>query len=127
MKPVYTYNEVLTLIDSINPKAYAQTRNYSSGAVTYLSPYISRGIISTQQIFTRLLAKGYAWHTLEKLVQELAWRDYFQRVWQSKGEAINLDLKHVQQPVRTRFLPKCVVEGTTQIQAINRAVKTLAN
>lgn len=36
------------LIENINPIEYGKTRNFLDGAFTLLSPYISRGVISTQ-------------------------------------------------------------------------------
>ena len=67
-------------IDRIDPILYARTRNHVSGAVTYLSPYISRGVISTRQVLDAVLGKGYALRDIESFVKELCWRDHFQRV-----------------------------------------------
>ena len=93
------YAEILQRVRAIDPVKYASTRNYINGAVTYLSPYISRGIISTKLILSEVLKKGYKPAQIEKFIQELAWRDYWQQVWISKGNAINQDLKHPQSPV----------------------------
>ena len=49
------YPSILQAIDVIEPIAYAQTRNYLNGKVTYLSPYLSRGVISTRQILQHLI------------------------------------------------------------------------
>ena len=57
-------------IEKIDPVKYARSRNFSDGAVTYLSPYLSRGVISTKQVFEHLLSLDLAWHRIEKLVQE---------------------------------------------------------
>ena len=43
-----SYAEILQRIRNIDPIKYGTTRNYINGSVTYLSPYISRGIISTK-------------------------------------------------------------------------------
>jgi deoxyribodipyrimidine photo-lyase len=51
------YNDILERIDNFNPLPYAKTRNFADGAVSRLSPYISRGVISTQQVFRHLKAK----------------------------------------------------------------------
>ncbi len=59
-------------IQQIDPVQYARSRNFSDGAVTHLSPYISRGVISTKQVFEHLLALDLPWHGIEKLVQELS-------------------------------------------------------
>ena len=88
------YAEILQRVRAIDPVKYASTRNYINGAVTYLSPYISRGIISTKLILSEVLKKGYKPAQIEKFIQELAWRDYWQQVWIAKGNAINQDLKH---------------------------------
>ena len=45
-----TYAEILQRIRAIDPVKYGSSRNYINGAVTYLSPYISRGMISTKFI-----------------------------------------------------------------------------
>ena len=50
---------IIEKIDRVNPLLYEKTRNFVDGAVTNLSPYISRGVISTRQGLERLLAKGY--------------------------------------------------------------------
>ncbi|MGB2186426.1 MAG: deoxyribodipyrimidine photolyase, partial [Akkermansiaceae bacterium] len=61
-------------IEEIQPAKYAATRNFKDGAVTCLSPYISRGVISTKQVFDHILSLQLPWSRVEKLVQELAWR-----------------------------------------------------
>ena len=35
-------------IEAIEPVSYSKNRNYIDGAVSKLSPYISRGVISTK-------------------------------------------------------------------------------
>jgi hypothetical protein len=53
------YNEVLERINTIHPIKYAQSRNFLNGHVTYLSPYISRGVISVKQVMDSIVSKGY--------------------------------------------------------------------
>ena len=86
------YQDIITRIENIHPIQYAKTRNYLSGAVSYLSPYIARGIISLPLV-ANLVLKKFTRFEAEKFLQELAWREYFQRVWQAKGDAIFTDLK----------------------------------
>jgi deoxyribodipyrimidine photo-lyase len=71
---------ILKKIDQIDPLKYAKTRNFIDGHVTYLSPYISRGVISTKQVLEHVLSKGYKVYQMDSFVKELCWRDYFQRV-----------------------------------------------
>lgn len=119
------YADILVRMLQVEPVQYAKTRNFVNGAVTYLSPYISRGVISTRQVYEAVRAKGYPWHAAEKLVSELAWRDFFQRVWQAKGNLIFSDLRQQQPGVRTHQLPVALLEARTGIDAIDKAIEAL--
>ena len=110
-------------IDAINPVSYGRTRNFIDGEVTYLSPYISRGVISTRQVLENVLDKGYSPKRIEKFIQELAWRDYWQQIWKAKGNGIDEDLKHPQPEVRHHGLPEPIDLGETGIDAIDMAIK----
>jgi deoxyribodipyrimidine photo-lyase len=44
------YTKIIERIHAIDPIQYGKTRNFIDGAVTYLSPYISRGVISASQV-----------------------------------------------------------------------------
>ena len=117
-----SYDEILQRVRRIDPVKYSSTRNYINGAVTYLSPYISRGIISTKFILSEVLNRGYKPSQIEKFIQELAWRDYWQQLWIAKGESINKDLKNKQIPVSNYSISKAIVEGKTNIIAIDKAI-----
>ncbi len=117
------YTEILKKIDAINPYQYAQTRNHIDGAVTRLSPYISRGVISTKMIRNRMIEKGYDLSKITRFLQELAWRDYFQQVWKYKGDLINQDLKTTQQDVDNEKMPAAIINATTGIKAIDKAIQ----
>lgn len=112
-------------IKAISPKKYSSTRNFKNGAVSYLSPYISRGVISTKQVFTHLKEQNYKWEEIEKFVQELAWRDYWQQIWIAKGELINQDLKNTQTPVRSNQMPSAILNAKTGITAVDEAITEL--
>jgi deoxyribodipyrimidine photo-lyase len=118
-----SYPEIIKCVASIDPVKYGSTRNYINGSVTYVSPYISRGIISTKFILSEILNRGYKPAHIEKFIQELAWRDYWQQVWITKGKAINLDLKHVQNPVSNTSISKAIVVAKTGINAIDKAIQ----
>jgi len=117
--------QIFQLLNDINPQAYGRTRNYIDGAVTYLSPYISRGVLSTRIVFDYLKNAGFDWQDVEKLVQELAWRDFFQLVWMRLGEDINTDIKRAQEQVKSRDLPSALLTAETGIEAIDFAIKNL--
>ncbi len=119
------YDEIAQRISNIKPIKYGRTRNFIDGAVTYLSPYISRGVISTKQVLSKVLERGYAPQKIEKFIQELAWRDYWQQVWTAKGDKINSDLKNKQTPVSNTAIPSAIVNATTGIEAIDLAITHL--
>ncbi len=114
---------ILDRVAKIDPVAYGSTRNYVDGAVSYLSPYISRGVISTKFIYFELLKRGFPTGRILKFIQELAWRDYWQQVWISKGDAINQDLKHTQEPVVTNGMSKAIRTSETGIEVIDNAIQ----
>ncbi len=118
-----TYSEILGQINAIDIFEYAKTRNHVSGAVTYLSPYISRGIISTRMVFEILVKKAYYFSEYESVFKELAWRDYFQRVAQHKD--INTDIKSLQTPIDNVLIPEAIVTANTGIVGIDNAIETL--
>lgn len=110
---------------AIDPEKYAATRNYKDGAVTHLSPYISRGVISTKQVYNHIKTLDLPWYKIEKLIQELAWRDYWQQAWRAKRDEIKQDLKNVQAPVSNHQVPKAIVNADTGIEAVDDAIQTL--
>ncbi len=121
------YKEILNAVDAINPVKYAVTRNFTDGAVTRLSPYISRGVISGRQVLQAVLQKGYTSTQIIKLIQELAWREYFQRVWQHLGERIWQDIKQPQQPVLHHQMITAINNANTGIHAIDEHIIELYN
>ena len=117
-----SYKEILQRIDRIDPVKYNNTRNYMDGAVSYLSPYISRGVISTKFVFNELIERGFHAERMEKFIQELAWRDYWQQVWIHKGDAINSDLKKSQEPIANLSISKGIIDANTGVDAIDKAI-----
>jgi deoxyribodipyrimidine photo-lyase len=114
--------EVLQRVRRTDPVRYGKTRNYVNGSVTRLSPYISRGVISTKYVLGEVLDRGYKPRQIEKFIQELAWRDYWQQIWIARKDEINSDLKHEQAPVSNHGMPKALLEAKTGIEAIDKAI-----
>lgn len=119
------YQQIIERLNDIDPIQYSQTRNYVNGAVTYLSPYISRGIISVKQVMDSVLKRGFQPLEIEKFLQELAWRDFFQRVFQHVGDDIWKDMKQPQPDVQHHQMIESVYTATTGIEAIDEAIKNL--
>jgi deoxyribodipyrimidine photo-lyase len=121
------YISVLERINTIDPAKYAKTRNFLNGRITYLAPYISRGVISLKQVLDSILSKGYPVQVCEKLIQELAWREYFQRVWQSKNNLIWEELKQAQQDVSHDKMIASLQNAQTGIDSIDKEINNLYN
>ena len=117
------YPSILARLAAIDPIKYASTRNYINGSVTYLSPYIARGVISTKQVLAHVLDKSYKVKEIEPFVKELCWRDYFQRVAQVKD--INLEIKQPQTSVLNDEIPTGVLNAKTNIDGIDIAINQL--
>ena len=118
-----TYEAILARVDQIDPIQYGHTRNYVDGDVTYLSPYISRGVISTKFVLERTLDRGFDPKKMEKFIQELVWREYWQEVWWSNGSGIDQDLRSTQIDVNHRQMPVAILNAETGIQAIDKAIE----
>jgi deoxyribodipyrimidine photo-lyase len=119
------YEKIIERVNAIDPIKYAKTRNFINGQITYLSPYITRGVISTKQVMDKILEKQYPYPAIEKIIQELAWREYFQRVWQSKGVQIWEDLKQDQQEVVHHQMITSIQKANTGIESIDFAINGL--
>ena len=117
--------KVASLLAAIDVKRYGKTRNYVSGSVTELGPYVSRGVISTRAIWAYLLGRGHSFEEMFGFVQQLAWRDFFQRVWQGLGDGINEDIRREQEGVIHRLLPAAIAAGNTGIEGIDTGISRL--
>lgn len=109
-------------------KPYSKTRNYLDGAVSRLSPYIRYGVLHLAEV------RDYALDTAgrgaaEKFINELGWRDYWQRKYQELGD----DIWEDQEAYKTGFpahfyadeLPEDIEKGTTGVKLIDDIVKEL--
>ena len=119
------YESILSKINAIHPEKYSKTRNFLNGDITYLSPYISRGVISTKQVMDAVLKNGFTFLQSEKLIQELAWREYYQRIWQVKKEQIWDDLKQAQPGVSHHEMLNSLLNCDTGIQVIDEQINHL--
>ena len=113
------------VLKKIQPIKYASSRNYKNGAVSKLSPYISRGVISTRIVYDHIKLAGFKWSETEKFIQELAWRDYWQQIWIAKQDLIFTDLKSKQEKVLSYKIPKNVLDHYTTIEAIDEGILNL--
>lgn len=125
MSFITEYKWIMERIKAIEPVKYGSTRNFQNGSVTRLSPYISRGVISTKQVMKHVLDSGHTFSSIEKFIQELAWRDYWQQIWIAKTDSINEDLRQDQLDVYNYGMPSSILTGETTIEAIDKGIKEL--
>lgn len=119
------FSLVIGRIDQVDPVRYARTRNFSGGAVTYLSPYLSRGLITLPFVVKHLSNKGFKPYAMTKFLQELAWREYFQRVWWHLGERLFRDIHQAQPDVGHYAMPLAVMEAKTGISGVDEGIRGL--
>ena len=112
----------------IDVQAYESSRNHLEGAVTHLSPYIRHGVLGMAEVRDNVRNKSSGPQP-GKLLQELAWRDYFQRIYTRIGSAIWQD----QEPYKTGFaagdyadeLPADISDGETGLACMDAFGKEL--
>jgi len=119
-----TLDDVLAQIDSIDPRRYDKTRNYLDGAVTWLSPFITHGIINTHTVAMRVLEK-HSEKSCYRLLYELAWREYFHRIWQEYDSDIFSDLNQSQVDVEGDRLPQSIADGVTGVAVLDEGIYRL--
>lgn len=120
----------LAALERIQPERYGSTRNFLDGAVTRLSMYIRHGVLSLAEVRRAALAMTRDPQRIAKFIQELAWRDYWQRVWRRIGDGIWQD----QEPYKTGWraqeytgqLPADFEEGRTGLACIDSFARELA-
>ncbi len=114
----------LASIDAIQPTAYARTRNHLDGALTRLSPYLTHGFVQVPQVIDRLSQRCQL-ALRDKIVFELAWREYFQHLWRHWGEDIFTARRPPPAASYSPHMPPDVLQGCTGVPVIDAAVRTL--
>ena len=114
---------------TVDPQGYARGRNFLNGPVTMLSAYIRHGMISLDAARNLALSRVRRSDEAEKFVQELAWRDYWQRVARRHPDWLWQDIENY----KTGFtasdyaeaLPQDIAEGETGVAAIDGLITML--
>jgi deoxyribodipyrimidine photo-lyase len=116
-------------LQAIEPVKYGRTRNFLDGAVTRLSPYIRHGVLTLDAVRNEALARAERPAQIEKFIQELGWRDYWQRIYRRHPERIWQDAE----AYKTGFqasdyaaeLPRDIAAGSTGVACIDQFISTL--
>lgn len=113
----------LARLAAVDWRAYGRTRNHLDGAVTRLSPYITHGVLSVPEVAAALYAQGA--RTEDKLIMELAWREYWHHVWRRLGDDIFTSQRPELSSRYAHELPDDVLQGRTGVPAVDHAVRAL--
>ena len=117
----------LDALARVDPGRYARTRNYLGGDVTRLSPYLRHGVLSMAEVRDAARHAGDA----AKLLNELAWRDYFRRIYDRIGDGVWDDLEPSKAGLEPSDyadeMPADVVEGATGLACIDAFSRDLAD
>ena len=120
----------LAALERIDPAAYAATRNHVGGRVTGLSPWIRHGVLGLAEVRDRALAIAGGPPGAEKLVSELAWRDYWHRVEGAIGDGIRTAIEPPAAVPRAPWaadLPADVATASTGVACIDAFARKLVH
>ena len=120
--------DTLKRIDPIN---YGRTRNFGDGKVTRLSPYVHHGIIDLNEIRNYALKKCANPVQITKFIQELAWRDFWQRIAEHHPEWIWHDVETYKTGFNAKdyadVLPEDIAHAQTEVACINAFIRDLVD
>lgn len=122
----YKYEKILEKIESFDPRTYKKSRNFLNGNVSYISPYVTAGVISQKQI-VEILLKKFTIFELKEYIFELAWREFFYSVWEFNGDRIFEDMKNSQEGIVSDGVSKSVLDAKTGIKALDSQILELKN
>jgi deoxyribodipyrimidine photo-lyase len=102
---------------------YTRARNHVDGAVSRLSAYLRHGVLSLREVRQAALDQAGDSDDPGKFINELAWRDYWQRVYAHIGEGVWDD----REAYKTGYaaddyrpdLPEDIADGATGLRCMD--------
>ena len=113
----------LKRLAEVDGLAYQRNRNFLNGAVTRLSPYLRHGCISLKEAFDSV--RNRFGDQAQKLLFELAWRDYWRQVWYYSGDAILSDMEPAKVTLACESLPDDICSGSTGLPCMDGFIADL--
>jgi deoxyribodipyrimidine photo-lyase len=115
----------LRRVAQAQPREYARTRNHLDGAVTALSPYVTHGLLPADELFD-LWQRRRGLTLADKLLGELAWREFYHHVWHHRGDAILEELGPGLPGIAyAPDLPRDIRQAATGVPVIDASVRRL--
>ncbi len=116
-------SNALTKLNSINAVTYGKNRNFLNGAVTQLSPYLRHGCLTLNETFDSIKKRFGA--DADKLVFQLAWRDYWRQVWQAQGDAVYSEIEAPKVAIGHAPLAEDISQGKTGLPCMDSFINDL--
>ena len=115
----------LKKLHAIDAAQYGRNRNFINGSVTHLSPYLRHGCLTLNEVFTFVKQKFGLQG--EKLLMELAWRDFWRQVWFVEGNAIFSEMEPPKVGLDYQPLSEAVKQAQTGLPCMDSFVTELLN
>lgn len=115
--------QALIKLDQVDAVAYQKNRNFLNGAVTHISPYLRHGCITLNETVDGL--KQRFGQKAEKMIFELAWRNYWQLVWFQLGNKIYNDIEPPKVAIGNQPLSEELMSGHTGLPCMDHFIDEL--
>ena len=115
--------EALRRLNTTDIEAYGRNRNFLNGAVSKLSPYLRHGCLTLSETSHNVQERYGA--QSQKFVEELAWRDYWRRVWYELGDDIFSDIEDPKVALGDRLMPDFIRQGITGLPCMDGFIRDL--
>ena len=115
--------EALKRINTIDVEAYSRNRNFLNGSVSHLSPFFRHGCLTLKEASD--IVRNRHGMLAAKFVQELAWRDYWRRVWYDIGNGIFSDIEDPKVILGDKLMPDFIRQGITGLPCMDGIIRDL--
>lgn len=122
---ILTHEQLTAKIVKFDVKLYCATRNYLDGWVSQLSPYITHGVITIDEI-VRLSLNQYTIDDAEMRYKELLRREYFTQVHRWQWGAIFADMEEDKTGIaKYNILPTMIETKTFESVWVNEIIQQM--
>lgn len=117
----------LARLAAFDPRGYDRSRNdVLRRGVSALSAYIRHGVLGLAEVRDYLLTRFGRGPGVEKFVNELGWRAFWQAVYAAAGDRVGQDMERPRVAMRRkRGLPADVAEANTGAVCIDESLREL--
>ena len=117
--------EALKRLNTLDLESYNRNSNFSNGSVSKLSPYFRHGCLTLKEASDNVRIRSGV--QAEKLVTELARRDYWRRVWYDLGNGIFSDIEDPKVALGDKLMPDFIRQGITGLPCMDGFIRDLTH